>query len=45
MVTAEKLSGDKPLTRNSYHFKTTVKAEDVNVHAPVFDDDPENDER
>ncbi len=46
MVTAEKLSDDKPLTRNSYHFKTiVVKAEDVNVHAPVIDDDPENDER
>ena len=45
MVTAEKITGDKLLTRNSSHFKkVVVKAEDVNVHTPVIDDDPENDE-
>ena len=44
MVTAEKLTGDKLLTRNSSHFKKIVKAEDVNVHAPVIDDDPVEEE-
>ena len=44
-MTAEKLTGDELLTRNSPHFKKiVVKAEDVNVHAPVIDDDPQNDE-
>ena len=38
MVTAEKITGDKLLIRNSSHFKK------INVHTPVIDDDPENDE-
>ena len=38
MVTAEKITGDKLLIRNSSHFKK------INVHAPVIGDDPENDE-
>ena len=45
MVTAEKITGDKLLARNSSHFKkVVVKAEDVNVHTAVINDDPENDE-
>ena len=45
MVTTEKITGDKLFTRNSSHFKkVVVKAEDVNMHTPVIDDDPENDE-
>ena len=45
MVSADKLKGDKLITRNSSHLKKiVVKAEDVNVDAPVCDDDPEDDE-
>ena len=45
MVSAEKLKGDKLLTRKSSHFKKiVVKAEDVNVDAPVSDDDAEEKE-
>ena len=45
MVSAEKLKGNKRLTRNSSHFKRIVlKSEDVNVDAPVSDDGAEDEE-
>ena len=45
MVSAEKLKGDRRLTRNSSHFKKIVlKSEDVNVDAPVSDDGAEDEE-